>query len=127
MTREQGTLRQAQCIAGNREQGRGFRQLYFSLHISVFSVYLLTELVAVNSQDLEALGWRFLRERPLKTAQGIKTFRIYLGKVRIDGREFEIPVYGGEEITEILLGSQWLKIMRLVADMSADVLSLEIV
>ncbi|MBD2270272.1 hypothetical protein H6F62_16315 [Anabaena sp. FACHB-1391] len=28
MTREQGT--------GNREQGRGFRQLYFSLHISVF-------------------------------------------------------------------------------------------
>lgn len=39
-----------------------------------------TELLAVNSQDLEALGWRFLRERPLKTAQGIKTFRIYLGK-----------------------------------------------
>ena len=86
-----------------------------------------TELLAVNSQDLEALGWRFLRERPLKTAQGIKTFRIYLGKVRIDGREFEIPVYGGEEITEILLDSQWSRIMRLVADMSTDVLSLEIV
>ena len=55
-----------------------------------------TELLAVNSQDIEALGWRFLRERLLKTAQVIKTFRIYLGKVRIDGREFEIPVYGGE-------------------------------
>ncbi|BAZ30582.1 hypothetical protein NIES4074_30430 [Cylindrospermum sp. NIES-4074] len=84
-----------------------------------------TELLAINFQDLEALGWHFLRERPLKTAQGIKIFRIYLGKVRIDGREFEIPVYAGEEITEVLLGSQWLKIMRLVADMSAGVLSLE--
>ncbi len=26
MTREQGTLRQAQCIAGNREQGTGNRE-----------------------------------------------------------------------------------------------------
>ncbi|MDB9520609.1 hypothetical protein PN480_01400 [Dolichospermum circinale CS-1225] len=33
MTREQGT--------GNREQGRGFRQLYFLLLMSFFSVHLL--------------------------------------------------------------------------------------
>ncbi|HLO86452.1 MAG TPA: aspartyl protease [Nostocaceae cyanobacterium] len=85
-----------------------------------------TELLAINSQDIESLGWHFLRERPLKTAQGINIFRIYLGKVRIDGREFEIPVYSGEEITEVLLGSQWLKFMRLVADMSAGILTLEI-
>ncbi|MFN9172496.1 MAG: hypothetical protein ACK58B_18360 [Dolichospermum sp.] len=34
MTREQGT--------GNREQGRSFGQLYFSLLMSVFSVHLLS-------------------------------------------------------------------------------------
>jgi len=84
-----------------------------------------TELLAVNSQDLEALGWRYLRERQLQTAQGITVFRIYLGKVRLDGQEFEIPVYAGNDITEVLLGSQWLKTMRLVADMPSGILTLE--
>ena len=35
MTREQGTLNW-ELLTGNREQGRGFRQLYFSLLMSVF-------------------------------------------------------------------------------------------
>ncbi|BAY24764.1 hypothetical protein NIES2100_45610 [Calothrix sp. NIES-2100] len=83
-----------------------------------------TELLAVNSQDLEGLGWNFLRERQLRTAQGITIFRIYLGKIRLDQQEFEIPVYAGEEITEVLLGSQWLKTMRLFADMASGVLTL---
>ncbi|MFN7384254.1 MAG: hypothetical protein ACK5RY_19335 [Dolichospermum sp.] len=29
---------------GNREQGRGFEQLYFSLLVSVFSVHLLVQV-----------------------------------------------------------------------------------
>ncbi len=84
-----------------------------------------TELLAINSQDLEALGWRYLRKRQLRTAQGITIFKIYLGKVRLDGQEFEIPVYAGNDITEVLLGSQWLKTMRLVADMPSGILTLE--
>lgn len=84
-----------------------------------------TELLAVNSQDLEALGWRYLRKRQLRTAQGITIFKIYLGKVRLDGQEFQIPVYTGNDITEVLLGSQWLKTMRLVADMPSGILTLE--
>ncbi|MFN5891713.1 MAG: hypothetical protein ACK57R_02000 [Dolichospermum sp.] len=40
MTREQGTLRQAQCIAGNREQGNfTFRYL-----CRFFSTYLLNQI-----------------------------------------------------------------------------------
>ncbi|WP_337907158.1 hypothetical protein [Iningainema tapete] len=38
-----------------------------------------TELLAVNAQDLEALDWRYLRERQLRTAQGIAIFKIYVG------------------------------------------------
>jgi predicted aspartyl protease len=39
-----------------------------------------------------------------------------LGRVRIDGQEYEIPVFAGEAIQEILLGSQWLKQFILVAN-----------
>lgn len=85
-----------------------------------------TEFLAINKQDLPGLGWLFLRRRTLRTAQGEADFEIYLGKVRIDGREFEIPVYAGDEITEVLLGSQWLKSMRLIVDMPSGMLSLEV-
>ncbi|GAB4175652.1 MAG: hypothetical protein Fur006_06240 [Coleofasciculaceae cyanobacterium] len=61
----------------------------------------------------------------LKTAQGEATFDIYLGKVIIDGQEFEIPVFAGEEIQEILLGSQWLKLFMLVANYQEGRVTLE--
>ncbi|WP_337907157.1 hypothetical protein [Iningainema tapete] len=43
----------------------------------------------------------------------------------LDGIVFEIPIYAGDEITEVLLGSQWLKTMRLLADMPSGILTLE--
>jgi predicted aspartyl protease len=58
-------------------------------------------------------------------AQGEAKFDIYAGKVRIDGKEFDIPVYAGEGVSEILLGRQWLKTQRLVVDMPSGVLTLE--
>ena len=61
----------------------------------------------------------------LRTAQGEATFDIYLGKVVIDGQEFEIPVFAGEEIQEILLGSQWLKLFMLVANYQKGRVTLE--
>jgi predicted aspartyl protease len=51
-------------------------------------------------------------------------FDIYLGKVRIDGQEFDIPVHAGAGVTEILLGRQWLKTRQLVVDMLSGVLTL---
>jgi predicted aspartyl protease len=38
------------------------------------------------------------------TAQGDAEFNIYLGKVRIDGQDFDIPVHVGEAVPEVLLG-----------------------
>lgn len=52
-------------------------------------------------------------------------FDIYLGKVAIAEREFEIPVFAGDEIKEILLGSQWLKIFTLVANYQENRLILD--
>jgi clan AA aspartic protease len=75
-----------------------------------------TEFCVMNDQDARSLEWPFLNQDKLRTAQGEAFFDIYLGRVRIDGQEYEIPVFAGEAIQEILLGSQWLKQFILVAN-----------
>ena len=75
-----------------------------------------TGFLAMNKQDIQSLDWRFLRQNKLNTAQGEAFFDIYMGKIIIDNQEFEITAFAGDEIQEILLGSQWLKIFTLVAD-----------
>ena len=64
-----------------------------------------TGFMAINKQDLEGLNWSFIRKQRLRTAQGESRFDIYSGKVILDNQEDEIPVYAGDELTEILLGS----------------------
>ncbi|MBD2513979.1 aspartyl protease [Nostoc sp. FACHB-973] len=81
--------------------------------------------LAINNQDLEALDWIYLEQQTMLTAQGDAEFDIYLGKVRIDGQDFDIPVHVGEGVPEVLLGRQWLKHRRLVVDMSSNLLTLE--
>jgi predicted aspartyl protease len=44
--------------------------------------------------------------------------------MRIDGNEFDVPVYVGQGLSEVLLGRQWLKTHRLVVDVSSSVLTL---
>jgi predicted aspartyl protease len=83
-----------------------------------------TGFMAINKQDLDGLNWQFIRKERLRTAQGEARFYIYLGKVLLDGREYEIPVYAGDEIIEVLLGSEWLKILPLVVNYQADILTL---
>jgi clan AA aspartic protease len=84
-----------------------------------------TELMAINKQDLEALNWNFIRKETLLTAQGEASFDIYLGKVILNKQEFKILVFAGDEIQEILLGSQWLKSFTLVANYREKILTLE--
>lgn len=50
-----------------------------------------TEFLAISQQDLESLDWTFISQDKLRTAQGEATFDIYLGKVAIANREFEVP------------------------------------
>ncbi|GAB1540107.1 hypothetical protein NUACC21_27760 [Scytonema sp. NUACC21] len=81
--------------------------------------------LAINSQDLDALDWIYVEQQTMRTAQGDAEFDIYIGKVRIDGKDFDIPVYVGQGVSEVLLGRQWLKNRRLVVDMQSGVLTLE--
>lgn len=84
-----------------------------------------TDWLAINTQDLEILNWSSLNDEHLMiTAQGEQRFNIYLGKVQIDGQEFNIPVVGGDNIPEILIGMEWLKSKRLVIDLPAGVMTL---
>ncbi|BAZ14050.1 hypothetical protein NIES4071_58900 [Calothrix sp. NIES-4071] len=48
---------------------------------------------------------------------------MYLGKIILDGQEYEIPVFAGRAITEILLGSAWLKILPLTVNYQASILT----
>ncbi|WP_414529985.1 aspartyl protease [Nodularia chucula] len=83
-----------------------------------------TGFMAINIQDLEGLDWSYLGNEPLRTAQGEARFKIYLGKVLLDGQQYEIPICAGDEITEVLLGSEWLKILPLVVNYQASILNL---
>ena len=80
--------------------------------------------LAINEQDLDALGWVYLDQQTMRTAQGDSRFDIFLGKMRIDGNEFDVPVHVGQGLSEVLLGRQWLKTRRLVVDMLLSVLTL---
>ena len=80
--------------------------------------------LAINNQDLEALDWVYVEQQTMLTAQGEAEFDIYLGKVRIDAQEFDIPVHVGQGVSEILLGRQWLKTRRLLVDMPSRLLTL---
>ncbi|MFB8790240.1 MAG: aspartyl protease [Potamolinea sp.] len=80
--------------------------------------------LAIDIQDLEGLDWMYVDQQKLRMAKGESNFDIYLGKVRIDGQEFDIPVFAGEGVTEFLLGRQWLKTKRLVVDFPSGILTL---
>ena len=86
-----------------------------------------TEFLAMNKQDIQSLDWTFSGQDKLRTAQGETKFDVYHGRVIIDGQEFEIPVFAGDEIQEILLVSRWLKLFVLIANYAENRVSLELI
>jgi predicted aspartyl protease len=82
--------------------------------------------LAMDIQDLEGLDWTYVEKETMRTAKGEFDFDLYAGKLHIEGQEFDIPVHVGAGVPEILIGRQWLKNRRLVVDMSAGVLTLEV-
>ncbi|MGB6301024.1 MAG: aspartyl protease [Rivularia sp. (in: cyanobacteria)] len=83
-----------------------------------------SDFLAINDQDIDALGWEHLREQIMRTARGDVKFNIYIGKVIFDGQETDIPVHVGKGLTEVLLGRQWLTSRRLVVDINKNELTL---
>lgn len=80
--------------------------------------------LAINEQDLQGLKWIYVQTRVQRTGQREADFKIYAGKVRIDGQEFDIPVHVGQGVPEVLLGRQCLKTKRLVVDLPSGELTL---
>ncbi len=84
-----------------------------------------TGWLAIDNQDVESLGWLIIdQQERMQTARGEALFDLYEGTVLLDGEEFVIPVLGGDELEDILLGVRWLQTKRLVADFPAGVLTL---
>jgi predicted aspartyl protease len=84
--------------------------------------------LAINFQDMGALEWPLVRSSfEIATAQGKGLFDIYEGRVIVDSQEFIVPVHVGEDLPEILIGSQWLDRMLLVVNKPMGILTLEIV
>ncbi len=84
-----------------------------------------TGWLAINTQDIDALAWSIIDfDRTMRTAQGEASFDLYEGKVLLDGIEYTIPVHIGEEVSETLMGLQWLRTKRLVVDSPLEVLTL---
>ncbi|MEA5574182.1 aspartyl protease [Calothrix sp. UHCC 0171] len=82
--------------------------------------------LAINTQDLEALGWSLLVSQvEMTTARGDARFNIHEGKVIIDGIEIIIPVHVGDDIPDTIMGSLWLDIMELVVNKPRGILTLE--
>lgn len=79
----------------------------------------------MNRQDVISLNWPFLRQNKLRTVQGEAIFDIFIGQIIIDGPEFKVSVFAGDEIQEILLGSQWLKQFTLIAKYQESSVTLE--
>jgi predicted aspartyl protease len=80
--------------------------------------------LAVDSQDINAFNWVFLRRQPMETARGNFKFDIYAGKIKLDGQEYDIPVHVGKGLSEVLLGRQWLTTRRLLVDIPSRLLTL---
>ena len=80
--------------------------------------------LALDNQDINALGWVRLERQTMRTARGDFEFDIYVGKIKLDGQEYDIPVHIGEGLPEVLLGRQWLTTRRLVVDMPSGELTL---
>ncbi|MBN3947643.1 MAG: aspartyl protease [Nostoc sp. NMS7] len=83
-----------------------------------------SDWLAINHQDLDALGWTYFDQQTMRTARVDVRFDIYAGKLGIDGSEFNIPIHVGKDLTEVLLGRQWLTTRRLVVDMPSGELTL---
>jgi len=83
-----------------------------------------TDWLAMDIQDVESLGWQYIKERQMNTARGETQFSLYGGIIIFDNQQLTIPVLATEGVPEILIGLAWLETKRLVVDRKARLLTL---
>jgi predicted aspartyl protease len=57
-------------------------------------------------------------------AQGTTIFQAIFSKIILDEQKYDIPVFAGKSLTEILLDSAWLRILPLSVNYQAGILTL---
>lgn len=84
-----------------------------------------TGWLAIDNQDADSLGWILESQKEeMQTARGRSQFNLYQGTVLLDEEELTIPILGGDELSDVLLGVRWLQKRRLVVDFPMGVLTL---
>ncbi|MCT7948869.1 hypothetical protein NG798_03640 [Ancylothrix sp. C2] len=61
----------------------------------------------------------------MQTARGEEYFDIYAGSIILDQHQHTIPVVAAEDISDNLLGLQWLQTRRLIVDLPSNLLTLD--
>ncbi len=84
-------------------------ELFFQMNFMAADGYVVTvdamldtgftDWLAMNIQDIDSLGWPYLKKLEKQTAGGIIEFNLYAGTVFFDDQEITIPVIGGREFT----------------------------
>ncbi|NER50998.1 MAG: aspartyl protease [Symploca sp. SIO1A3] len=83
-----------------------------------------TDWLAMDIQDVESLGWQYIKERQMNTARGESQFSLYEGTTIFDSQELIVPVLCRQEFPGILIGLPWLENRLLIVDRKAGVLTL---
>lgn len=83
-----------------------------------------TDWLAMDTQDVESLGWLFVEREERLTAQGVASFNLYEGSVLFDSQELTFPVVVGDGVPEVLIGLPWLETRRLMVDRKIGLLTL---
>jgi predicted aspartyl protease len=80
--------------------------------------------LAADEQDIDGFGWIKVDQKIMGTARGDSAFDIYVGKIKLDGQEYDIPVHVGKGLPEVLIGRQWLQTKQLLVNVPQGILTL---
>lgn len=83
-----------------------------------------SEWLVMDRQDVAELDWTYVGTRTMQMVRGEVELDVYMGRVYLGEEVWEIPVYAGQGIPEVLMGRQWLRTQKLVVDLPSAILTL---
>ncbi|MDF5727301.1 MAG: aspartyl protease [Rhizonema sp. PD38] len=102
----------------------GFEEERYPIEV-LLDTGFTTGWLVLDTQDVKSLGWSKIdSELAVQMVRGEEFFDLYQGRVLLEEQEYIIPVLAGAGIPEPLLGLQWLKMLPLVVNFTAEILTL---